>query len=143
MADWFSFKGVSVSLLAIIPVFVYLSATYIFFGHQLPPEPLTWAYWSLVTFAIGFAVTEFWRDEVDRKWAVQAGTARWIFVISAFALTELTKALGLGGIGDFSRLLTAQFLFELPAMILGYYTGLLVYEKLEEMEVFRGILEKF
>lgn len=127
-------KAFKVSAFSIVPVFFFLALTYWFFGFNLPESIVAWVYWSGVTVVIGMMTTWFIKEEVDIEWGLIAGASRWIFVAVAFSIKGILEFLGFGNpiVGSFDRIITLQFVFELPAMILGYVVGVKIFEEIEK-----------
>lgn len=125
------YKHYTVSALAIIPVFLLIIPTYIFFGYVVPTNPFSYIYFALITFLMGLVSYYYVNDkEIDSFWALKAGVLRWFFVTAIFFLTEVVNRIGLSSltVGELERILTLQFAFELPAMIVGYWIALKLYE---------------
>ena len=114
-----------------MPVFALLLLNYLYFGLEIPTEVPVYLFFGFLTVLSGFVANFYLRDEVDAIWAIESGLFRWLFIAVAFTAKGVLESFSsIEVIGEFSQIITLQFLWELPAMIAGYLIGLKIYELL-------------
>jgi hypothetical protein len=125
MNDWKSV--VTVSALSIVPVFLLLLVNYRLFGVEIPNRISIYLFYSFLTIVsgvIGFRAV----GDLDKRWAVYSGLIRWVLAGLLFLSARLLAAVS--GVPDpvsWTKVLTLQYLFEIPAMVLGYWIGSRIY----------------
>lgn len=118
---------VAASTLSIVPVFLFLLVNYRLFGLEVPSRFSIYLFYSFLTIVSGVAGFRAVGD-LDNRWAVYSGLIRWMLAGLLFLSARLLAAVtGVPDPASWTKVLTLQYLFEIPSMMLGYWVGSRIY----------------